>query len=107
MGESLAGWLLLAGNTAKVTAHWARVLRVQTAIAHRGTGIGRSMMTEVSRAASRRHGPPAAASGAESGPRIGILLRRLRLAEVGRWPAALRLSEDDYRDEVLMVLKLQ
>ena len=51
VGESLAGWLLLAGNTSKVTAHWARVLRVQTAIAYRGTGIGRSIMTEVSRAA--------------------------------------------------------
>lgn len=34
--EALAGWLLLAGNASELTAHWARVLRVQTALEYRG-----------------------------------------------------------------------
>ena len=102
--ESLAGWLLLVGNTSKLTAHWGRVLRVQTAIAHRGTGIGRSMLTEVSRAArddlglEQLHLELRADLGLES------FYSACGWREVGRWPAALRLSGDDDRDEVLMLL---
>jgi GNAT superfamily N-acetyltransferase len=107
VGESLAGWLLLAGNTAKVTAHWARVLRVQTAIAHRGTGIGRSMLTEVSRAARDDLGLQQLHLELRGGLGLESFYGACGWREVGRWPAALRLSGDDYRDEVLMVLELQ
>jgi len=48
---AVAGWLLLAGNPGSLTAHWARVLRVQTALEHRGRGVGRILMVEVARAA--------------------------------------------------------
>ncbi len=105
--ESLAGWLLLVGNTSKLTAHWGRVMRVQTAIAHRGTGIGRIMMTEVSRAArddlrlEQLHLELRAGRGLES------FYSACGWREVGRWPAALRLSGDDDRDEVLMLLTLR
>jgi GNAT superfamily N-acetyltransferase len=48
----LAGWLLLAGNSNELTAHWARVLRVQTALEFRNCGVGRALMEEVARAAT-------------------------------------------------------
>ncbi|SDX71977.1 Acetyltransferase (GNAT) domain-containing protein [Modestobacter sp. DSM 44400] len=48
---ALAGWLVLTGNANPVLAHWGRVTRVQTALAARGTGVARALMTEVHRAA--------------------------------------------------------
>ena len=107
VGESLAGWLLLVGNTTKVTAHWARVLRVQTAVAYRRTGIGRSMMTEASRAARDDMGLQQLHLELRAGLGLESFYAACGWREVGRWPAALRLSGDDYRDEVLMVLELR
>ena len=49
--HTLAGWLVLVGNADTLTAHWARVLRVQTALEYRGAGVGRALMREVEWAA--------------------------------------------------------
>jgi GNAT superfamily N-acetyltransferase len=105
--ESLAGWLLLVRNTSKLTAHWGRVLRVQTALAHRGTGIGRTMMTEVSRAARDDLGLEQLHLELRAGLGLESFYNACGWREVGRWPAALRLSGDDDRDEVLMFLTLR
>lgn len=48
----LAGWLYLSGNSNELTAHWAQVMRVQTAAEFRGRGVGRALMHEAARAAS-------------------------------------------------------
>jgi GNAT superfamily N-acetyltransferase len=104
---SLAGWLLLVGNASKVTAHWGRVLRVQTALAHRGTGIGRAMMAEVSRCARDDLGLEQLHLELRAGLGLESFYRACGWREVGRWPAALRLREDDDRDEVLMLLTLR
>src|ERR1700728_274585 len=42
--DALAGWLVLSGNNAALTSHWAFVQRVQTDLAFRGSGIGRALM---------------------------------------------------------------
>lgn len=47
LNDQLAGWLFLAGNSSELTAHWARILRVQTALGFRRRGVGRALMTEV------------------------------------------------------------
>lgn len=49
--KALAGWLLLVCTSNRLTAHWGRVLRVQTALGYRGRGVGRALMNEVRRAA--------------------------------------------------------
>lgn len=49
--ESLAGWLLLSLDPDPLTRHWVQVLRVQTALGHRGRGVGRALMDEVARSA--------------------------------------------------------
>ena len=48
---ALAGWRLLVCTSDTLTAHWGRVLRVQTALSDRGSGVGRALMEAVRRAA--------------------------------------------------------
>ncbi|PYI69735.1 GNAT family N-acetyltransferase [Arthrobacter livingstonensis] len=101
----LAGWLLLAGNSNELTAHWARVLRVQTALGFRKCGVGRALMGEVARAATEDLALDQLHLELRSGLGLEDFYMSCGWQEVGRWPAALRLPEGD-RDEVLMALSL-
>ena len=107
VGESLVGWLLLAGNTSKLTTHWATVLRVQTSLAHRGTGVGRALMMEVARAARDDYFLEQLHLELRDGLGLERFYQGCGWQEIGRWPAALRLSPNDDRAEVLMFLPLQ
>lgn len=102
----LAGWLFLAGNSSKLTAHWARVLRVQTALDFRGYGVGRALMSEAARAAAEDFALEQLHLELRSGLGLEGFYRSCGWRETGRWPGALRLPAGD-RDEVLMVLDLQ
>lgn len=105
----LAGWLLLAGNRGPLFAHWATVKRVQTALPHRGRGIGAALMHEVARCAAEDLGLAHLHLSLRGGAGIEPFYARFGWREVGRWPGGLRLSRDDDRDdrdEVLMYLPL-
>jgi GNAT superfamily N-acetyltransferase len=104
--DRLAGWLLLAGNTSAVAAHWARVQRVQSAPAFRGTGVGRGLMTELARAAKNDFGLEQLHLELRGGQGLEGFYESLGWREIGRWPGALRLRPDDDRDEVLMLRSL-
>ena len=104
---ALAGWLVLVRNASPLTAHWARVLRVQTAPAHRGRGTGRVLMEEVRRAARDDLGLEQLHLELRAGLGLEAFYERLGWQEVGRWPGALRLSDADRRDEVFMLLPLR
>ena len=104
--QTLAGWLLLTGNTDLLTAHWARVQRVQTAPEHRGTGVGHALMTEVARAARDDYRIDDLHLELRGGMGLETFYESCGWREIGRWPAGLRLVEGDYRDEVLMHLPL-
>ncbi len=103
---TLAGWVVLSGNSWRVTRHWATVRRLQTALSHRGRGIGVALMREVARAATEDfqldhlHLELRAEMGLED------FYERLGWTEIGRWPAALRLDGGVDRDMVLMSLSL-
>lgn len=102
----LAGWLVLAGNSNVVTAHWARVVRVQTTPEHRGTRVGRALMAEVERAGRDEYRLAALHLELRGGTGLEPFYEGCGWREIGRWPMALRLGEGDYRDEVLMHLPL-
>lgn len=104
--ESLLGWLLLERNENRVTSYWARVLRAQTALAHRGQGIGRRLMAEVARASRDDLGLEQLHLELRSGQALEGFYESCGWQEVGRWPSALRLAPRDDRDEVLMLLRL-
>lgn len=106
VGDELAGWLLLSRSASRLTSHWARVLRVQTALDYRGIGVGRRLMAEVARSARDDLGLEQLHLELRAGLGLESFYRRCGWSEVGRWPAALRLSPNDDRDEVLMLLRL-
>lgn len=104
-GGELAGWLLVAGNSNELTAHWARVLRVQTALEFRNCGVGRALMEEVARAATEDFALEQLRLELRAGMGLEGFYESCGWRESGRWPNALRLPSGD-RDEVLMVLGL-
>lgn len=105
--QTLAGWLLLVGNADILTAHWARVLRVQTAPEHRGTGVGRALMNEVERAARDDFRLDHLHLELRGGMGLEPFYEKYGWREIGRWPQALSLGQDELRDEVLMHLYLR
>ena len=104
--QTLAGWLVLVGNADMLTAHWARVLRVQTAPEHRGTGVGRALMSEVERAARDDFRLDHLHLELRGGMGLERFYENCGWREIGRWPEALCLGEGELRDEVLMHLPL-
>ena len=103
--RGLAGWLFLAGNPGPVTAHWARVSRLQTGLAFRGTGIGSSLLAEAARAGVQDFGLEQLHLEARGGMGLENFYLARGWQEVGRRRAALRLPDGDC-DEVLMSLSL-
>lgn len=103
----LAGWLLLERNSSPLTDHWARVTRVQTDLPYRGRNIGVDMMLEAARAARENFNLEQLRMEVRGGEGLEDYYSRLGWRVIGRWPAALRLDDADYRDEVLMVLSLR
>ncbi len=106
-GATLAGWLLLAGNASKLTRHWATLLRVQTALNYRGTGVGRALMTEAARAARDDFGLQQLHLELRGGLGLEAFYESCGWEQVGRWPGALALNERDHRDAILMFQSLQ
>ena len=104
--DRLVGWLLLERNASPLTAHWGRVLRVQSRLGSRRTGIGTTLMEEVARAARNEFGLEQLHIEVRSGQGLEAFYGRRGWLEVGRWPSALRLAPGDDRDEVLMLLSL-
>lgn len=102
----LAGWLFLAGNANELTAHWARVLRVQTALNFRERGVGRALMEEVARAATEDLTLEQLHLELRSGMGLEAFYESYGWQEIGRWPKALRFPDGD-QDEVLMALYLR
>lgn len=105
-GNALLGWLVLECNPSRLTAHWARVLRVQTTLAARASGVGRALMSEVARIARDDLGLEQLHIEVRGGKGLEAFYAACGWQEIGRWPKALRFSPEDNRDEVLMLLTL-
>lgn len=103
--QGLAGWVSLDLNDHALVAHWATVRRLQTHPRARRRGIGRLLMEELAGIA-RAEGLEQLHLAVRGGMGLEDFYRRLGWHVVGAWPRALRLSPDDRRDEVLMMLAL-
>ena len=104
---AVAGWLVLTTNASPVLAHWARVTRVQTAVAHRGSGVGRALLTEVARAARDDLELDLLRIEVRGATGLEQFYEQFGWQVTGRWPGALQITPDDRRDELLMSLALR
>jgi GNAT superfamily N-acetyltransferase len=105
--DGILGWLLLTGNADRVTAHWGRVTRLQTAPAARGTGVARALLTELHRSARDDLGLDSLRLEVRGGTGLEAFYGRFGWVVVGAWPRALRFSRHGVRDEVLMAKDLR
>jgi len=102
--EQLAGWVTVVRNTARVTAHWATIQRLQTATAFRGLGIGRALMSRAQSLARDELGVDHLWLSVRGGMGLEAFYEQLGWTVTGRHPSALRLGPDDARDEIFMTL---
>ncbi|MFF8379942.1 GNAT family N-acetyltransferase [Streptomyces sp. NPDC015661] len=101
---ALAGWLCLRRDTFPLVAHWGTLHHVQTRLGVRGLGIGAELVRHARAIARDEMGLEQLRLAARGGVGLEDFYGRLGWREIGRWPGALRLSADDDRDEILMVL---
>lgn len=104
--EGLAGWVSLDYNDARLVEHWATVRRLQTHPRARGRGVGTALMAELVRVA-REDRLQQLHMAVRAGLGLEAFYEGLGWRIVGRWPDALRFGEGDYRDEILMAIRLQ
>jgi GNAT superfamily N-acetyltransferase len=103
-GDALAGWVLLSRGTGRLVRHWATLLRLQTALSHRGQGVGALLVREAARSARDDLGLEHLHLTARGGMGLEGFYLELGFREVGRRPRALRVAPGDDRDEVLLHL---
>lgn len=100
-----AALLILTANRFRLKAHWRVVKRVMVHPRRQGRGDGAALMREAERIA-RAAGWQALHVTVRGGHGLEKFYERCGYREVGRLPGALRVAEDDDRDEILMWLPL-
>ncbi|GAA3392906.1 GNAT family N-acetyltransferase [Streptomyces roseoviridis] len=101
-GGRLAGWVVLGRDPNPLVAHWGSVHHLQTHPDFRGRGVGTALMRELHRVARDELSLDHLRLAARGGEGLETFYAALGWRESGRWPAALRLTPHDTRDEVLM-----
>ncbi|WP_093898788.1 GNAT family N-acetyltransferase [Streptomyces sp. Ncost-T10-10d] len=102
--DGLAGWVVLNRDPYRLVEHWGTVHHLQTHPEFRGRGVGSALMRELRKIARDELGLEQLHLAARGEEGLEDFYGRLGWREVGRWPGALRLTPDDTRDEVLMLL---
>ncbi|GAB3072860.1 GNAT family N-acetyltransferase [Micromonospora schwarzwaldensis] len=100
-GDRLVAVLVIADNRFHLKTHWRVLKRVMVHPDTQGRGHGAALMREAERVA-RSLGVEALHVTVRDGLGLDRFYHRLGYREVGRLPAALRLSPTDSRDEILM-----
>ena len=104
-GERYAGMGLLVDRGSALQAHWRTVLRVMVHPQHQGNGAGRVLM-EGLRGSAVDLGLEQLQLTIRDGLGLEKFYEPLGYRVVGRHPRAVRVAEDDYRDEIMLVLDL-
>jgi GNAT superfamily N-acetyltransferase len=104
-GERYAGMGLLIDRGSALQAHWRTVLRVMIHPQHQGNGAGRLLM-EGLRGSAVDLGLEQLQLTIRDGLGLEKFYEPLGYRVVGRHPRAVRVTADDYRDEIMLVMDL-
>jgi len=100
----VAGWVTLHRERHPLVSHWATVRHLQSHPRFQGRGIGTAIMRRLQEIARDELGLDQLHLAVRGGVGLEDFYRRLGWRVVGTWPNALRLTDNDLRDEILMVL---
>ncbi|QEU73938.1 GNAT family N-acetyltransferase [Streptomyces nitrosporeus] len=103
---SVAATAFLTRNTHRLMRHWIGVYTVMVHPRHQGKGYGRELMAAVAGAARSVEGIDAVRLTCRGGTGADRFYASCGYKEVGRVPGAIRVAEDDYRDDIIMWLPL-
>lgn len=93
-------------NGHRLMTHWLWVYTVMVHPSLQGRGVGRRLMAAVAEAARTVEGITALRLTCRGGSGARPFYEACGYQEVGRVPGAIRLAEDDYRDDITMWLEL-
>lgn len=95
----LVGWCVLESRGGPLSPHWRSLKRLQVHPDLQGAGHGRALLAAAEQAAARR-GLRAVHLTVRGGTGTERFYLAVGYREVGRLPGALRLADDDLRDEL-------
>ncbi|HEV2636085.1 MAG TPA: GNAT family N-acetyltransferase [Actinocrinis sp.] len=102
----LAALAFLVDGQHGLSRHWRSVKRVMVHPDFQGLGYGAELMAAVERL-GRSMGLEMLHLDCRSGTGVDLFYKRCGYAEWGRFPRALRVAEDDYRELINLCLQLQ
>ncbi|MET9593538.1 GNAT family N-acetyltransferase [Streptomyces sp. NPDC006516] len=103
----VAATAFLTHNTHRLMRHWIGAYTVMVHPRHQGKGYGRELMAATADAARAIEGIGAIRLTCRGGTGADRFYASCGYKEVGRVPDAIRVAEDDYRDDIIMLLPLQ
>ncbi|MFI6611397.1 GNAT family N-acetyltransferase [Streptomyces sp. NPDC050507] len=103
---TIAATAFLTHNTHRLMAHWLWIYTVMVHPRHQGRGYGRDLMAAAADAARTIDGIEAIRLTCRGGTGADRFYGACGYKEVGRVPGAIRVSDGDDRDDVIMLLPL-
>ncbi|WP_199036257.1 GNAT family N-acetyltransferase [Glycomyces salinus] len=101
-GAAIVAWCVLTSNDSPPRQGWRTVRHVQVDPERQGSGVGGKLLAAVDRVAREELKLEALSLKVRSGTGADAFYRRHGFTEVGRLPRAVRVADDDYRDDIIM-----
>ena len=106
-GELIVAWCVLAANDSPPRQGWRNVRHVQVDPDCQRGGVGGRLLNAVEAVARGVLNLEALSLKARTGTGAEDFYRRHGFVEVGRLPAAVKVAEGDYRDDIIMWRRLR
>lgn len=104
---AVAATAFLAFNGIDIKRHWCSVYTVMVHPAHQGKAYGRELMAAVEKTARGVDGITALRLTCRGGLGLERFYGSCGYEEVGRVPGAIKVADDDLRDDVILWLALE
>jgi len=106
-GEQIVAWCVLAANDSPPRQGWRNVRHVQVDPDRQGEGLGGHLLQAVEAVSRGVLGLEALSLKVRTGTGAEEFYRRHGFVEVGRLPGAVKVAENDYRDDIIMWRRLR